>query len=90
MKLPFRRRADRDARAEARRVRRVERALHQQEAGAAIESENARADLDNASLRISGMNRGGPAGLIAGGGGGGLLRRRGPRETLRDEGYDGD
>jgi hypothetical protein len=86
MWLPFRRRGERDARAESRRVHRLERAQHEQEISEVLESEYARADLDNATLRVSGMSRSGADGLLGGGGG---FRRR-ARETLRDEGYDGD
>jgi hypothetical protein len=86
MRLPFRNRGERGARAEARRVRRLERAQHEQQATEVIESEYARADLDNATLRLSGMSRSGAGGLFGGSGG---FRRR-SRETLRDEGYDGD
>lgn len=64
----------------------MERAQHEQQASEVLESEYARADLDNATVRLSGMSRSGAGGLLGGGGG---FRRR-SRETLRDEGYNGD
>jgi hypothetical protein len=57
----------------------MERAQREELAGEVLESEYARADLDNASLRFSSMRRFGGSGP----------RRRG-RATLREEGYDGD
>jgi hypothetical protein len=85
MWLPFRRRGERDARAESRRSRRLERALHEDASRELLESENARADLDNASVRLSALSRSGPTGAF-----GANFRRRSTRPTLRDEGYDGD